>query len=178
MAGAGPQRSEEVFAQALRRWGVAWDLAGLEDRVRISFSARLRTTLGRCSPARGEIRVASFLLAGSGDLLHEVLCHEAAHVAAQELYGGAIRPHGPEWKALMKAAGFAPRVRIPIGELGHLRRHVRPARGVWEHRCPVCQRRRLARRPVRRWRCAACTQAGLEGRLLITRVVVESGTHP
>jgi SprT protein len=178
MAGVGPQSSDDILTQTLRRWAVVWDLVGFEDRVQISFSSRLRTSLGRCAPARGEIRVASFLLTGPDLLLHEVLCHEAAHVAAQELHGGAIRPHGTEWKALMKAAGFAPRVRIPSGELAHLALHARPAGRVWEHRCPVCQTRRLARRPVRRWRCAACTQAGLEGRLLVTRVVVGSGSHP
>jgi hypothetical protein len=145
-----PQLSE--LTDALRHWGATWSLAGFEKRVRISFSDRLRTTLGRCASTRGEIRVASFLVTGPAGLLREVLCHEAAHVAAVELYG-------PE-----------PRVRIPAAELGELLREVGSTRGMWEHRCPVCQMRRLAGRPVRQWRCAACTDAGLEGRLLISRM--------
>jgi SprT protein len=163
-----PQMSEHL-TDALRHWAVRWSLAGFEERVRVSFSTRLRTSLGRCVPAHAEIRVASFLLTGPPGLLHEVLCHEAAHVAAVELHGSGIRPHGPEWKALMAAAGFGPRVRIPVGEVDPLLRQVGPAGRLWEHRCPVCQMRRLAGRPVRQWRCAACTHAGLEGRLVISR---------
>jgi SprT protein len=159
----------ERFADALRDWGARWSLVGLEERIRISFSSRLRTSLGRCVPVRGEIRVASFLLTGPPGILHEVLCHEAAHVAAAELHGPRVRPHGREWKALVAAAGFEPRVRIPAGEVEHLLRQVRQVGTLWEHRCPVCRTRRLAGRPVRRWRCAACTHAGLEGRLVISR---------
>jgi hypothetical protein len=46
-------------------------------------------------------------------LLQEVLCHEMAHLATRELHGRNVRPHGPEWKALMTSAGFEPRTRLP-----------------------------------------------------------------
>jgi predicted SprT family Zn-dependent metalloprotease len=43
-----------------------------------------------------------------------VLCHELAHLAARERHGDRIRPHGPEWKALMRAAGYEPKTRLPL----------------------------------------------------------------
>jgi hypothetical protein len=50
------------------------------------------------------------------DLLEEVLCHELAHVAVYRLHGRAVRPHGPEWKGLVAAAGFKPRARFERAE--------------------------------------------------------------
>jgi ribosomal protein L37AE/L43A len=38
------------------------------------------------------------------------------------------------------------------------------------HWCPVCHSRRFARRPMARWRCAECVDAGLPGALQITRL--------
>jgi len=84
------------------------------------------------------------------------------------LHGRDCRPHGPEWKALMRQAGFEPRVRIPAEQLVERPRGKKPG-AVWEHRCPVCQMVRMNRRRVPRWRCAACREAGLEGKLIIKR---------
>jgi ribosomal protein L37AE/L43A len=69
----------------------------------------------------------------------------------------------------MRAAGFEPRVRIPTGDVERLVGSAQQRRGVWEHRCPVCQMSRVAGRPVREWRCASCLRVGLEGGLIITR---------
>ena len=92
-----------------------------------------------------------------------------AHLAARELHGRNVRPHGPEWKALMTSAGYEPRTRLPSPN-GALRpRRRRRARYVYLHRCPVCQRFRIARRLMSRWRCADCVTSGLEGGLTITR---------
>jgi predicted SprT family Zn-dependent metalloprotease len=91
------------------------------------------------------------------------------HLAGRELHGPQIRPHGSQWKALMRAAGFEPKTRLPAppGTPAPARR-TRP-RLVYLHRCPVCQRYRIARRLMRRWRCAACVDVGLDGELVITR---------
>ena len=45
----------------------------------------------------------------------------------------------------------------------------RRRRYLYIHRCPVCQAEQIARRAVRRWRCAACVEAGLDGELEIWR---------
>ena len=109
------------------------------------------------------------LLKAPTSLRVEVLCHELAHVAAYELHGRRCRPHGPEWAALMRAAGFEPCARARLThDVSAL--VVAPRRGSqYEHRCPVCQAVRFARRPVRQWRCVACLTAGLDGRLLISK---------
>jgi predicted SprT family Zn-dependent metalloprotease len=91
-----------------------------------------------------------------------------AHLATRELHGRSVRPHGPEWKALMTSAGFEPRTRLP-SPTGAAPPGKRRARYVYLHRCPVCQLSRTARRLMGRWRCAACVASGLEGRLSITR---------
>lgn len=150
-----------------------WGVPGLEAILDIRVSQRMRTSLGRCRASSGEIRIASFLLEAPESLVREVVGHEVAHAAAVELHGSGVRPHGPEWKALMSAAGLEPRVRLPAVDLGRLPARARRARVVWEHRCPVCQMQRLAGRPVRQWRCAACREAGLNGALVITRTTAE-----
>jgi SprT protein len=91
-----------------------------------------------------------------------------AHLAARELYGRSVRPHGAEWKALMANAGFEPRTHLPHPN-GATKRRKRRAPYVYVHRCPVCQFSRTARRLMSRWRCAECVASGLEGLLTITR---------
>jgi predicted SprT family Zn-dependent metalloprotease len=129
----------------------------------------MRTTLGRCHPERAEVRIASFLLDASESLQREVVCHEVAHAAVHELHGRAARPHGREWKVLMRAAGYEPRVRFPAELLAQLPAPARGQRIAWEHRCPVCHAVRLAGRPVRQWRCSRCLGAGLPGEVVIER---------
>ncbi|RKY17570.1 MAG: hypothetical protein DRQ55_15475 [Planctomycetota bacterium] len=82
------------------------------------------------------------------------------------------RPHGREWKAYMRAVGLDPRVRLPRDEVASLLPAPpagRSPRARWKHECPACKASRTAGRPVRRWRCARCVQAGLKGLLRITR---------
>ena len=68
----------------------------------------------------------------------------------------------------MAVAGFEPVTRhLP----SMARRPARDApRVLFEHRCPVCQFSRTARRKVSAWRCAECSTAGLDGQLVITPV--------
>ena len=94
-------------------WAEAWGVPGLESRLCVRFSTRMSRSLGRCHPERKLIRLASWLREAPYALLTEVLCHEAAHVAVYELHGRDCRPHGSEWKTLMRAAGYPARTRIP-----------------------------------------------------------------
>ena len=95
------------------RWLHLWSTPDLATRTTIEWSPRLTRSLGRCYPERRLIRLAAFLEESENALLEEVLCHELAHLAARELHGRHIRPHGSEWKALMRAAGFEPKTRLP-----------------------------------------------------------------
>jgi SprT protein len=154
----------------LARWSQLWGRPGLETRVTVRFSERLRRALGRCLPATGEIRLNARLLTGPEPLLLETLCHELAHVAVHEGHGPSARPHGPEWAALMQTAGFAPRARAQLSEdVRSVIAAPNQRRFTYEHRCPVCHAARIARRPVRGWRCVACLRSGGSGRLVITR---------
>jgi hypothetical protein len=139
----------EEFRRLLAPWAETWGLAGLEHRLEITFSSRFRSSLGRCVPSTGKIRLAEFLLTGPPAVLREVLCHEAAHAAVHELHGRGPRPHGPEWRMLMRAAGFEPRVKLPADLLPNLLLHrSRPARSR-EQRRPVRHAVRVARLVLR-----------------------------
>jgi SprT protein len=149
-------------------WSATWGAPELPFRVRIAFSRRLQSSLGRCSPRTGLIRLNPGLLDGAPEALREVVCHEAAHVAAWLLHGRRARAHGREWKELMRLAGYEPRVRWPEAIVPESVRSRRPA-VVYVHTCPVCRSHWIARRTVAAWRCGACRKAGREGRLTVSK---------
>lgn len=113
----------------------------------------------------------------STPLLRQVLVHELAHLAVYRRHGVGIRPHGPEWRRLMELSGLEVLAQLP-GTCGVVRAGPQVPRNLtltssprlmYEHRCPVCQMVRLAKRPVRGWRCRACVEAGLVGALQVSR---------
>ena len=140
-----------------------WEALDIVESVSVEFSARLRTSLGRTIPQRRLIRLHPLLSsAGSNHLLDEVLCHELAHVVAHYRHGRDIAPHGPEWRALVSSAGFAPSIHLTVDEVPK----ISSSRVYW-HQCPICHSARSARKPMRQWRCGACMEAGLSGELVI-----------
>ena len=72
-----------------------WGIPTLPARVTVHYSTRLRSSLGRCTPARGEVRLAAALATRDPDLHREVLCHEVAHVAVHIIHGPGCRPRPP-----------------------------------------------------------------------------------
>jgi SprT protein len=142
-----------------------WDMPDIVGSVVIQFSDQLRATLGRTHVNVRKVRLNSLLVCVNEKILDEVLCHECAHIAVYERFGRIAKPHGPEWAALLRQAGYEPRLRISIGGAWQS-----TTAGRFEHLCPVCQTVRYAKRPVTRWRCGSCFEAGLEGQLLIRRV--------
>ena len=164
----------EVVASAkhhrlMRKWASVWGLPDLSTTVQFELSPRLKTSLAHCLPAQRLVRLNPVLLEPSNrNLLQEVLCHELAHIAMHELDGASHRPHGPEWKSLVRAAGFEPNTRLAL-------KNPRPGESPrksskFEHRCPVCQAVRYSTRRVRSWRCEACHWDGLAGELVITKL--------
>ena len=141
----------------------AWRCSRL-GRVPLEVHPRLKGTLGRVQLRPLTIQLSPAVL--DSPQRTEVIAHEAPH-AALALTGKTrgIRPHGPEWRRLMALAGFPkakaarPRACMP--------RPPKRSRARYEHRCPVCQTTRTAKRRVPEWRCAACVAAGLPGRLTI-----------
>jgi len=150
-----------------------WELPELPERVSIVTSGRLRTSLGLYDPGLRQVRLAAFLEHGDDALFREVVVHELAHAAVHVMSarGRRPRPHGREWKQLMRAAGQYPRVRMPREIVqALLPESALRKRARWAHDCPVCGIAHEAGRPMRRWRCRACMEAGRSGVLTITRV--------
>jgi SprT protein len=145
-----------------------WGMPELSDSVSIEFSQRLTRSLGRTQVANHHIRLNMLLEKKWWDLLDEVLCHELAHIAVYEHFGPAAKPHGKEWAELVEKAGYEPRIRIGL-EGTEVTKQARK----FEHICPVCQTVRYAAREMTRWRCSACTDAGLDGVLLIRSIADE-----
>jgi predicted SprT family Zn-dependent metalloprotease len=97
------------------------------------------------------------------------LCHELAHAAALQIHGGGISPHGPEWHALIKTAGYSPSSVLKTSRSNLALRKNKNSRW-YEHRCLVCHAVRFARKRMRQWRCEECSQLGLPGLLIISRL--------
>jgi predicted SprT family Zn-dependent metalloprotease len=155
-------------------WGRVWGVPDLATQVRLETSHRMRTSLGGFYARERVIRIADTLFEAPPNLLHEVLCHEAAHAAVEILHGPRARSHGREWKELMRRVGLEPRVHVPGAELGGASQRAARKRWVWRHRCPHCRAERLAGRPVRQWRCRACVDAGGDGKLTVTRIAARA----
>jgi SprT protein len=98
LCAAARRRTLELLRSAAR------DFAIRTPRVEIRFDL--------CGQAAGQVRLPSHgpaLIRYNAQLLWEnregflarTVPHEVAHVLAWRLYGTGLRPHGPEWKALM-----------------------------------------------------------------------------
>ena len=155
----------EGYAQSLAR---VWDhpqTAGLK----IRFNTRLKATLARWVASGDVIELNPSAANRSAKERREIICHEAAHRAVHNLYGRSARPHGPEWRALVEAAGFE--ARTTLFRCGELRRRASSAL-VYRHVCPVCHFSKRAKRRIARWRCPECHAIGLEGKLHVERIMV------
>jgi len=161
----------------VRCWIALWGLPDLDERLTIEWSPRLRRSLARAFPSRNLVKLSPALLTAPRRLVLEALCHELAHVVVHKMHRRRRRPHGLEWARLVQAAGFPPRTRVPLAgdtPTGAACGRRTTSGLLYLHACPVCHVRRLARRRVTRWRCAACVAAGLEGRLMISVVEAPS----
>ena len=95
-------------AALIPTWFKSWGLPS-STPVDVAVNNRLRRARGRAVLREGRIEVRPDLLSGSRRNLLETLCHEAAHIAVFHKYPNA-RPHGPEWRQLVRASWFrAPR---------------------------------------------------------------------
>ena len=147
-----------------------WAMPSLATAVSLRVNRRLTGTVARYVREDRTIELGPRFLALRGRR-REVLVHELAHAAVALGASERSAPHGPEWQALVRAAGFPAQARM----MCHIARPTRPSSARYEHRCPVCQMVRSAARPVRRWQCRQCVEAGLSGRLDITRKAPSAG---
>lgn len=153
---------------AIARWSEAWSLPDLPEAVVIDLNRRLRTRVGRYCPDGHRIELGPRFLSLRSRKA-EVLAHELAHAAVRRRYSRNCKPHGPEWKSLVRAAGFEPMLRMRVRATPTTATSSGDA-ARYQHRCPVCQMTRLAGKPVTAWRCRSCAVAGLPGLLVIERM--------
>jgi predicted SprT family Zn-dependent metalloprotease len=166
----GRHSANRLAAQAAK-WSRQWGVPSLARDVAIDLNPRLRTAVARYRKEGEFVELGPRFLA-LRTRKAEVLAHELAHVAVTRLFGKTARPHGDEWRSLVRAVGFVPRIHlIPAGRKNTPFRKQRVAVDHYEHRCPVCQMVRIARRPVRQWQCSRCVDVGLSGTLTVSRVV-------
>jgi predicted SprT family Zn-dependent metalloprotease len=155
-----------IIFRLIRKWEKTWGLLGLSDTVTVNFNNRLRRSWGRSIPRLYRISL-HFALLRDTSKLPLVLCHEVAHIAAYHHYGDRILPHGREWRHLVIQAGFIPQTKLHIPTKAVSGNKSLTAK-LYEHTCPVCQFRRIAKRPCYSWRCRDCASAGLEGKMVIS----------
>ena len=147
------------------QWAHLWGVPSLAT-IEISVNDRLRTCLGRCFPKSNRVELNAMLLQKNRARLTEVLCHEAAHLAAYRL-GNQSPPHNFKWASLMTAAGFKPSRTISLRRCVPEELPAARPKCLFKHYCQFCGFTRFARRPVSRWKCRMCVMAGLTGSLLI-----------
>ena len=155
-----------IIIRLIRKWEKTWGLLGLSDRVTVIFSERLRKSWGRSIPRLYRISL-HLSLRRTSSKLPLVLCHEVAHIAAYHLYGDRILPHGREWRHLVMQVGFIPQTKLHTPTMAISGNKYLETK-LYEHTCPVCQFRRIAKRPCYSWLCGDCASAGLEGKMIIS----------
>jgi predicted SprT family Zn-dependent metalloprotease len=152
----------------LRALARLWKHSDLR-RIPVRTNARLTASAGRWNAFAGVIEIAARLSSLDDRMRREVLCHEAAHAVVWARHGRKVMPHGPEWQALVREAGFEPRASlIRCGQRAQSKATTR-----FRHRCAVCHFSRTANRPMPRWRCPECRAVGLEGSLRVERVAAK-----
>lgn len=140
----------------------------LVGNLQVRVNPRFTATVGRCVGSRDLIEISPKVASRSANVQREIVCHEAAHLVVWMRHGKAAKPHGPEWRALVQQAGFAARpTLVQCGE-----RERRAGNAIqFRHRCPVCHFSKRAKRRMALWRCPECRAIGLDGALLIERVI-------
>ncbi len=156
-----PFRATAYLRSLAQTWGVS-RLAQLGIRV----NSRLTSTVARLVVNEAVIELNPTVAGLHLRKRREVICHEAAHFAVQQRHRKVLRPHGPEWAALVRQAGFEPKAsRVRCGQ-PKLRRTTKRA---FLHTCPVCHFSKRAARQTPRWRCPECRAIGLDGSLRVER---------
>lgn len=78
--------------------------------MRLDLRGRMagQTVFARRNNQADVIRInAELLWTHTREMVDVTVPHEVAHVAIHRLHGRSVRPHGPEWKALMNAFGVS-----------------------------------------------------------------------
>ena len=102
------------LAERIRAWFVLWGVEDSDSPVEIRVSTRMTRSIGSADGRRNRMTLAVWLFNQPEEIVNEVVCHEAAHLAVFRSYGTEPKPHGREWRTLMRHAGFPPRTRLEV----------------------------------------------------------------
>jgi SprT protein len=93
--------------------------------------ANYPTTAGRALFREFEIRLSRQVLQ-TPEQIRDTVLHEYAHLVVFEKFGVKAKPHGTEWRAVMRQLGLAPTVThdYPVEKRKMATRHI--------YRCEVC----------------------------------------
>lgn len=150
---SAPLPTRTLLSRLAARCLSAWRMESLLPRVRIVYNPRLTTTLGRACLDDLRVELNPRLLADHPGQLIPTLAHELAHLVVHERHGKSARPHGTEFRLLLR------QLRLPDEARHHLPvRHLRRQRTryLYLHRCSVCGASFLARSVRRNYYCVAC----------------------
>ena len=153
-------KTQSSFSRAIAKWAGLWKTPRLPQLVTISYSSRLRRSLGRTRPVSATVTLNSQLAAAPRAVVLEVLCHELAHIAAHQLYGCGISPHGPEWRTLVQSAGYTPSVALTCSWVTPSPRNAPSTTSRERYQCPVCRTEYFSKRRGSRLVCTLCLGAG------------------
>lgn len=169
-----PEAGDELDLEHSLHEEIQRCIATLRDRLGIhlpppAVHVNIRGTMaGQARIDDNQLRFNPQLLHQYGDqFIRDTVPHEVAHLAAYKAHGRRIRPHGPEWKSIMRVLGadasrchnyavqptrqlqrYRYRCRCREHELTSIR-HKRAQRGT-RYICTDCGTR-LRRGCVRRW---------------------------
>lgn len=131
----------------------AWDADDLATRVKVGYHPRLRTTLGRACYTDFRVELNPRLLGEHPGELIPTLAHELAHLVVFTRFGREARPHGREFRLLLRRLGLSDEARhdLPVA-------HLRRPRGkyLYLHRCCDCGSSFVARSLRRQYYCTTC----------------------
>jgi predicted SprT family Zn-dependent metalloprotease len=133
----------------------------LAAKVRVEWSARLRSAAGRAEFANPRVLLNCRLPAHGEAEIDRTLRHELAHLLAIARAGRRrIAPHGPEWRRACADLGIADEMRCH-----NLPFPIRRLQRRYLYSCPHCRRDFPRTRPLRRTSaCLACCRAHNRGR--------------
>lgn len=97
---------DEFYEIAARQFGCSAHTVPVSFRLRGRAAGQWRLRQGQESLHFNERLFA----ADPGQHLPDTVAHEVAHSVVYRCHGRGKRPHGPEWRAVMKHLGFEPRV--------------------------------------------------------------------
>jgi predicted SprT family Zn-dependent metalloprotease len=163
--GLTKDRVVTIAAAQLASLAALWDHPRISE-LGVALNLDLTSTIARWTPPSNVIELNPNVTSRDARALREIITHEAAHVVVWDRCDRVARPHGAEWAAVMRAAGFQPRATLV--RCGH--RASPNSQLPIRHFCPVCHFAVFAKRRMRGWRCPECRAIGLEGLLNTERV--------